>query len=144
MQCVHSTGVVALILPLNLVIGATSQSCEFRQRWLEEAHIDRIINFGDVRRLLFPAAKHPCAVVFAQPRSLSEETISLGRETVEYWTPKADVSLALGRLALHAVDRKLLRAREIYERPHLLISSYWGERRAVSYTHLTLPTNREV
>ena len=129
MQCVHSTGVVALILPLNLVIGATSQSCEFRQRWLEEAHIDRIINFGDVRRLLFPAAKHPCAVVFAQPRSLSEETISLGRETVEYWTPKADVSLALGRLALHAVDRKLLRAREIYERPHLLISSYWGERR---------------
>lgn len=131
MQCVHANGVVALILPLNLVVGATKQSCEFRQRWMEEAYIDRIINFGDVRRLLFPAAKHPCAVVRARPRPPSEETISLARETVEYWTPKADVSLALGRLALHAVDRKLLRARDVYERPHLLISSYWGERRDV-------------
>jgi hypothetical protein len=60
-----------------------------------------------------------------------ESTISLGDETIEYWTPKADVSLALGRLALHAVDRKVLNAREVYEKPYLLITSYWGERRDV-------------
>lgn len=131
MHSVKPGGVVALIMPLNLMIGASSQSCTFRQRWLEEARIERIINFGDVRRLLFPAAKHPCAVVRARPRPRAEATISLADEIVDYWTPKADVSLALGRLALHAVDRKMLRASEVYEKPYSLISSYWGERRDI-------------
>ena len=131
MHSVKPGGVVTLIMPLNLVIGASSQSCSFRQRLLEEAQIERVINFADVRRLLFPAAKHPCAVVCARPRPRAEATISLTDEIVEYWTPKADVSLALGRLALHAVDRKMLRAREVYEMPYLLISSYWGERRDI-------------
>lgn len=129
MQSVKPDGVVALIMPLNLVVGATSQSCKFRQRWLEDARIERIINFGDVRRLLFPAAKHPCAVVRVRPRPQVEGVIALGDEMVEYWAPKTDVSLALGRLALHAVDRKLLSARDIYAKPYLLISAYWGEQR---------------
>jgi hypothetical protein len=129
MQCVKPDGVVTLIMPLNLIVGATSQSNDFRQRWLEESHIERIINFGDVRRLLFPAAKHPCAVVRARPRPQVEGTIPLGDEEVEYWAPKTDVSLALGRLALHAVDRKLLTAKDIYSKPYLLISAYWGEQR---------------
>lgn len=129
MQSVKPGGVVAMILPLNLVVGATSQSCEFRKRWFEDARVERIINFGDVRRLLFPAAKHPCAVVRARPRPQVEGVIALAEEQVEYWVPKTDVSLALGRLALHAVDRKLLTARDIYAKPYLLISAYWGEQR---------------
>ena len=130
-KSVKSDGVVTLILPLNLVIGATPQSCTFRQRWMEDVRIERIINFGDVRRLLFPAAKHPCAVVRVRPRPGGENVISLGDEAIDYWTPKTDVSLALGRLALHAVDRKMLSSREIYEKPYLLITAYWGERRDV-------------
>lgn len=132
MSSVKEGGVVTLIMPLNLVIGASSQSCTFRQRLFEEAQIERIINFADVRHLLFPAAKHPCAVVRARPRPKLAATISLTDEVVEYWTPKTDVSLALGRLALHAVDSKILRASEIYEKPYLLISSYWGERRDIN------------
>jgi hypothetical protein len=77
MQSVKPGGIVTLIMPLNLMIGATSQSCDFRQRWLEDARIERIINFGDVRRLLFPAAKHPCAVVRARPRPQVEGVIAL-------------------------------------------------------------------
>lgn len=132
-RSVKPGGVVTLILPLNLVIGAAPQSCIFRQRWLEDVRIERIINFGDVRRLLFPTARHPCAVVRARPRAVGESVISLGDETIEYWTPKTDVSLALGRLALHAVDRKVLSSREVYEKPYLLITSYWGERRDVEF-----------
>ncbi|MBY3123219.1 HsdM family class I SAM-dependent methyltransferase [Rhizobium laguerreae] len=128
---VKTNGVIALIMPLNMVIGASAQSVGFRQRWLEEVRLERVINFGDVRRLLFAAAKHPCAIVRARPRNPDELVISLAEETVEYWTPKTDVSLALGRLALHAVDRKILSAREIYEKPYILISSYWGERRDI-------------
>jgi hypothetical protein len=130
-KSIKPNGVITLIMPLNLVIGATSQSCTFRQRWIEDVRIERIINFGDIRRLLFPAAKHPCAVVRARPRPSAEGVIPLGDESIEYWTPKTDVSLALGRLALHAVDRKILSTREVYEEPYLLISSYWGERRDV-------------
>lgn len=42
---------------------------------------------------------------------------------------KTDVSLALGRLAVHAVDRKTVFANEIYEAPYALISRYWGDAR---------------
>lgn len=128
-SCVNPDGVITLIMPLNLVVGATSQSCEFRQRWLEDVRIDRIINFADVRRLLFAAAKHPCAVVRVRPRPKVEGVIELASESVEYWAPKTDVSLALGRLALHPLDRKVLSAREIYSKPYLLISAYWGDQR---------------
>lgn len=122
-------GVITLILPLNLVAGATPQSCEFRKRWLADVRIERIINFADVRRLLFPAAKHPCAVVRVRPRPPVEGVIDLAEEQVDYWAPKADVSLALGRLALHPSDQKLLSVHDIYAKPHLLISAYWGEQR---------------
>lgn len=128
-QSVRPDGVIALIMPLNLIAGATVQSNTFRQRWIEDVQLERIINFADVRRLLFAAAKHPCAVVRARPRPLGEGVISLADELVEYWAPKTDVSLALGRLALHPIDRKLLTARDIYTKPYLLISAYWGERR---------------
>ena len=126
---VRDDGVIVLIMPLNLVIGATEQSCEFRQRWLEEAQIDRIINFADVRRLLFPAAKHPCAIVRARPRPRTEGVVFPSDETIEYWAPKTDVSLALGRLAMHAVDRKTIPTRDVYSQPYTLISHYWGEKR---------------
>lgn len=128
-QSVRYGGVIALIMPLNLIAGATAQSSAFRQRWLEDVQLERIINFADVRRLLFAAAKHPCAVVRARPRPPGEGVIELANELVEYWVPKTDVSLALGRLALHPIDRKLLTARDIYSKPYLLISAYWGEQR---------------
>lgn len=128
-QSVRDGGVIALIMPLNLMVGATGQSTAFRQRWLEDVQVERIINFADVRRLLFAAAKHPCAVVRARPRQFGEGVIELANEIVEYWTPKTDVSLALGRLALHPIDRKLLTAKDIYSKPYLLISAYWGEQR---------------
>jgi Eco57I restriction-modification methylase len=128
-QSVRNDGTIALIMPLNLVIGATPQSCEFRQRWLADVRIERIINFGDVRRLLFPAADHPCAVVRVRPRVDIESEIPLSDEVIEYWTPKADVSLALGRLSLHTTDRKTLSARDVAEEPYVLISNYWGDPR---------------
>lgn len=132
-RSVKADGVIALIMPLNLVVGASAQSHGFRQRWLEDVRIERIINFADVRRLLFAAANHPCAVVRVRPRSHpdAESVIALGEERIEYWAPKTDISLALGRLAIHAVDRKLLTARDVYAKPYLLISSYWGEQRDI-------------
>ncbi len=129
LESVCPGGVVVLVMPLNMLIGATQQSCDFRRRWMADAKIERIINFGDVRRLLFPAAKHPCAVVRARPRPKVEGSIGLAGETIEYWTPKTDVSIALGRLAVHAVDRKTLSAQAIYDKPYFLISNYWGEPR---------------
>jgi hypothetical protein len=128
-RSVREGGVITLIMPLNLITGATQQSVDFRRRWLEEVKIDRIVNFADVRRLLFPAAIHPCAVVRAQPRPEGQINIPLADEVIQYWTPKTDVSLALGRLAVHAVDQKVLFASEVYDTPYALISRYWGDGR---------------
>jgi hypothetical protein len=128
-RSVREDGVIALVMPLNLITGATQQSTDFRRRWLEEVKIERIVNFADVRRLLFAAAIHPCAVVRVRPRPEGEIRIALANERIEYWTPKADVSLALGRLAVHAIDQKLVTASEVYDMPYALISRYWGDGR---------------
>lgn len=129
---VRDNGVIVLIMPLNLMVGATKQSCEFRQRWLEEARIYRVINFADVRRLLFPAAKHPCAIVRARPRPRVEGAVFPNAELIEYWTPKADMSLALGRIAIHEADQKRLLTRDVYGQPYALVSHYWGDKRDVN------------
>ena len=131
LQSVKPDGVIVLIMPLNLIIGATKQSVEFRQRLLEDARVERITNFGDVRRLLFQKAKHPCAVIRVRPRAKDPGIIPLASEYIEYWTPKTDVSLALGRLTLHGIDRKAISSQEVYDRPYALITNYWGERRDV-------------
>jgi hypothetical protein len=125
--CVLDGGVVALIMPLNMIIGATSQSLAFRQRWLADVQLVRIINFADVRRILFSAAQHPCAVVLARKRPATGGRLPLADEAVDYWGPKADVTLALGVLALPAIDRKRLNAKQVHQEPYVLISRYWGD-----------------
>ena len=127
-ESVNEQGRIVLILPLNIIIGATKPSVTFRKEWLNRVHIHRIFNFADIRRLLFPNANHPAAVVVCSPRKDSPEFYAHGDETFEYWSPKADVSLALGRLAIHASDRSFHFVRKIAEEPSLLIQHYWGNK----------------
>lgn len=127
--CVKEEGRIVLLLPLNLVISKTK--LEFRQRWLQLVNIERIINLADIRHLLFPNSVHPCAVVSAKCRSQAEGLIFDDDESMEYWVPKADASLALGRLTMHVSDRAILSSRQFYSDPDLLIAYYWGNNRDI-------------
>lgn len=124
---VATDGTLTLILPLNLMIGI--ESAGFREKLLELVRIDRIVNFGDVRFLLFPMAKLSCALIVARPRPVVEGELFAPEERVEYWTPKADLAMALGCLVVGHEDRASLLPGTIYADSAILIHRYWGRAR---------------
>jgi hypothetical protein len=128
-KCLATDGRLALILPLKLI--TSPSSARFLQTWLQRVRLDRIINFADLRRLLFPEAVHPCAIVTAKPRKPEgERSVSIPLdETIAYWVPKADVALAFGRIALHACDRVAVYTHELFRSSEPLRLRYWGSER---------------
>jgi hypothetical protein len=125
--CAKATGRIALILPLNLVIG--TESLNFRQDLLSIMRIERIINFADLRFLLFPKAHNACALVIGQPRLVQDGPLFEPNERIEYWTPKTDTSLSLGRIAISTEDRSWVSPLEVYEKRSTLIRRYWSSSR---------------
>lgn len=115
-------GRFCFILPVSSFGAQTSQP--FVQQWLERCELNTAINFGDLRKLLFENAKQPTLVITARPRRPRTE-IPLP-ETFEYWTPKADISLAFGRLTLHGTDRHTVQTAVLAHDNSVLTTLYWG------------------
>lgn len=118
---VHPGGRVCLILPVTQFLAPTSES--FLRGWLQRFRPIRLINFGDLQQLIFSSASNSCVVVVASPRH--SEAIPI-EETFEYWVPKADVSLALGRLTLQSGDRYRLQTQAVYDNRSRLVTLMWG------------------
>ena len=118
-------GRVCLILPIGQFLGPSS--ADFVSHLLGKYRPSRLINFGDLQGLLFPTAENTCHVFLGERRS---EGV-LGRipfdETFEYCVPKADMSLALGRLTMQSADRHRLRTLAVAEDPQLLVTMMWGD-----------------
>jgi hypothetical protein len=123
-------GRVCLILPISIFAAPTSAA--FFKTWLDKYQIETLINFGDLRKLLFNKAKQPCAVAVGRPRVETSIGQIPGKETFEYWVPKADVSFAFGRLTLHSSDRHVLQTRVVRQDSELLTSLFWGTARDVA------------
>lgn len=134
-------GRLCFILPVSVLGASTSQS--FVQDWLGLCEVDTIINFGDLRKLLFDEAKQPTLLVVARPRRKNKSSIS-NAETFEYWVPKADVSFAFGRLTLHGTDRhRVLTPRLAYDNS-VLTTLFWGTSQDQAFlTRLQLMGNIE-
>lgn len=122
LDCVEPNGRFCFILPFSVLGASTSQ--KFVRKWLEKCELDVVINFGDIRKLLFEEAKSPTLVVVARPRvRRPKERLP---ETFEYWVPKADISFAFGRLALHATDRHQVATSQLAYDNTVLTTLYWG------------------
>ncbi|WP_334166141.1 N-6 DNA methylase [Tepidimonas sp.] len=118
-------GRVCLILPIGQLLGPSSAS--FVAHLLRAYQPELLINFGDLQALLFPTAENTCHVfVAAQRQALPVGHIPFG-ETFEYLVPKADLSLALGRLTMQSADRHFLQTRAVAEDPQLLVTMMWGD-----------------
>lgn len=118
-------GRTCLILPIGQLLGASSES--FVSYLLHAYRPNRIINFGDLQGLLFPTAENTCHVFLGSRRGETiPKTIPFG-ETFDYLVPKADMSLALGRLTMQSADRHALQTRSVAEDPQLLVTMMWGD-----------------
>lgn len=115
-------GRFCFILPVSSLGAQTSQP--FVRQWLGLCELNTAVNFGDLRKLLFENAKQPTLVVTARPRRSRAEIPS--PETFEYWTPKADISLAFGRLTLHGADRHTVQTAVLAHDNSVLTTLYWG------------------
>lgn len=124
LETTTDTGRVCLILPVKLFTAPTSQ--RFLREWLAQCNIDLIINFSDIRRLLFSGAVHPCVIVTGQRRSAATRGKILYNERINYWVPKADVSIAFGRLTVHSADRQRLLAQDVWTDNQVLRTHLWG------------------
>lgn len=119
---------LCLILPMTLLLKPTSQ--DFLSAWLERVQWLRAINFGDLKELLFADGRASCVVLLAERREPTDEDGSAPippQEVFEYWVPKADVSLAFGRLTLHGVDRHEVQTQAIARSNRELVTRMWGD-----------------
>lgn len=123
-DCLNEEGRVALILPVSLFAAPTSQ--KFVRQWLERFSPRTLINFGDLRKLLFSTARSPCMVATAKRRLQKETGRVPGSESFEYWTPKADLSFAFGRLTLRPSDKCTVTTRQLASDNSLLTTLFWG------------------
>lgn len=118
-------GRTCLILPIGQLLGASSEA--FVSYLLRAYRPSRIINFGDLQGLLFPTAENTCHVFLGARRGeVVPKTIPFG-ERFDYLIPKADLSLAFGRLTMQSADRHSLQTRSVSEDPQLLVTMMWGD-----------------
>lgn len=130
-------GRACLILPVAQFLAASTSNTDFVAHTLKSYRPSKLINFGDLQGLLFPSAEHTCHVFLGERRS-SASHIPFG-ETFDYLVPKADMSLALGRLTMQSADRHVLQTRAVAEDPQLLVTMMWGDANDLAiWTRLTL------
>ncbi|CAH0353847.1 MULTISPECIES: N-6 DNA methylase [Sphingomonadaceae] len=132
---VEGGGKICLILPIGQFLGASS--AVFVSEFLERVKPLRLINFGDLQQLLFPTAANTCHLFVGTARPAAEsrddgvERIRATRiphgESFDYCVPKADLSLAFGRLTMQTADRHFLDTRSIAQDPQRLITYMWGD-----------------
>lgn len=120
-----SAGRICLILPIGQLLGASSAT--FVTHLLETYAPTRLINFGDLQGLLFPTAENTCHVFVATRRSDDERGRIPFGETFDYCVPKADMSLAFGRLTMQSADRHIVQTRSVAQDSQLLVTFMWGD-----------------
>ncbi len=117
-------GRLCLILPS--VCLAAANAGPYLKSWFGQLAPQRVFNFADMRLVLFDGAVHPTAVVVGARRETKDFDRIPVRESFEYLVPKADISLAFGRLTVHSFDRKQLHTHAVADDAELLRTYFWG------------------
>lgn len=120
-------GRACLILPIGQFLGASASSAKFVAHALRNYRPLRLINFGDLQGLLFPTTENTCHVFLGERRSGGLSSHIPFGETFDYLVPKADLSLALGRLTMQSADRHTLQTSAVTDDPQLLVTMMWGD-----------------
>lgn len=130
-------GRICLILPIGQFLGGSS--APFVSHLLKACRPRRLINFGDLQGLLFPTAENTCHVFIGEKRGTARTPSIPYGETFDYCVPKADMSLALGRLTMQSADRHQLQTWSVAQDPQLLVTMMWGDANDLAiWTRLTL------
>ncbi|MXW19492.1 MAG: N-6 DNA methylase [Gammaproteobacteria bacterium] len=132
----ETDGQVCFLLPIAQFLG--SSSADYVSHVLEKFQPSRLINFGDLQALLFANTENTCHIFLGKVRLGRLSSPIPPNETFEYCVPKADISLALGRLTMQSADNHRLQTRSVAEDPQILVTTMWGDANDLSIlTRLT-------
>lgn len=115
-------GVLAFLVPTMEFLHSQRTSFRARSRLVRDSHVRIVVDFSDLRRLLFPSATRSTSLVIAR-KSTSN---SLAPYAFQYFTPKANPNLLTKRfIALSKDDRKWIRSNEIKRNSLALKQQLW-------------------
>ena len=122
LQHLRDSGVVGFLLPaMGFLHNHAPIAVAARHSLMTNARILRIINFADLRFQLFDGAVRPAAlVIFTRG-----DTKSPGYR-FDYWVPKADLNLKLGRvITLSSADKRTMNSQQVKEDPFIFKRRLW-------------------
>ena len=125
LEFLENGGQACLLLPVGQLLGDTSVKFVTRLMWRYQPL--RIINFGDLQGLLFPAASHACHLFVGQRRQDHDRLVLPFRETFDYCVPKADFTVSLGHFTLQSADLHRLQTVSVVDDPQRLVRLMWGD-----------------
>lgn len=119
---VREHGMVGFLLPaMGFLHNHGSKSVEARRMLLGVARVFRIVNFSDMRFQLFEHAVRPAALVI-----LGRGDPDQSGYRFDYWTPKADLNLKIGRaITLSSDDKQTVASHEAMQDPSLFKRRLW-------------------
>jgi len=124
-EYLSDSGTGCLLLPATVLFN--SHTNKFQAEWFESVTVDRVVNFSDLRFVLFSGPVHPCvAIRFGRSASNPDDAI-------RYECPKTDVrSKQGGSVYIREEDtaklalRDILRAALNSNAPLVWKAPYWG------------------
>lgn len=124
-EYLSKNGTACLLLPAAVLFNEGTN--KFQEAWLKSVSVDRVVNFSDLRRVLFAGAIHPCIGICFRPTPSNHEDI------IRYEVPKTDIrSLQGGPVYVREEDIANLRLKIILDSasdgnaPFVWKLHYWG------------------
>ena len=124
-EYLSDSGTACLLLPSAVLLNSSTN--KFQAEWLTSVTVDRVINFADLRWLLFPGADHPCVAIRFGKHIPDVDA------NVCYESPKTDIrSQKGGPVFIREEDvvklhlNRIIRAATTDNAPFIWKCHYWG------------------
>lgn len=129
----NRSGQACLLLSSGVLLNL--QTNEFQASWLKEVTVHRVVNFSDLRWILFEEAAGPCSAIRFSPKPCDDID-----HLVRCESPKCDVrSQQGGPVFIREEDTKFLRISDLWaaadsrRAPEVWKSRLWGSPRGVRF-----------
>jgi hypothetical protein len=106
LDLLDSGGVAALLVSAKVLFNVRTSTCRFRSEWLDQASLERVVNFSEVRHDYFEQGTAPFALLRFGHRAGDEANIVY--ETARRVAAGRRGSAALGRFERRVVPQRLL------------------------------------
>jgi predicted RNA methylase len=128
----NGSGKACLLLPTAVLLNKTDK---FQAAWFSQVTVEKVVNFSDLRFVLFADAIHPCIAV-----RFNKIKPDITKNKIRYDSPKADIHSQLGgAVYIYDEDIKTIRLSELLskaqddETSRIWKAQFWGTWRDLKF-----------